>query len=255
MYGKLDLAKSMIARGVNVSAVDSMGQTALTLTRKQGKSDMVALLLSKGAKEHTLPAARSNPRGEPVTYLPLIFLRRPADLDKLTFKPDQVHPLESPHAPLLHVLLNGKEAARPISFAPLLKDPNLWSHQELNDITYQLGRGYYSGNAYGFFGLVQAAGSVYVGVVWYSPAASAMNEIFQCVFRIRSVGARLQVTGISKKPAEGSAISSDYGLLSLKASKTGELVLEDWNGTFVYSPASGWKKIGPPPSRLLRDPH
>ena len=61
-------------------------------------------------------------------------------------------------------------------FEKYLTDPKIFSHAELNQIQYQLDRGYYRKSAYRFFGITKSHGKTYIGVTWYSPAASDEHD-------------------------------------------------------------------------------
>jgi hypothetical protein len=80
-----------------------------------------------------------------------------------------------------HTLIGLKKQ---IDFRRFLTDPKLWPHAALNDITYELGRTYYSPDSYWFFGLAKSHGKVYLGVCWYSPAASDVHNTYGMVFRL-----------------------------------------------------------------------
>ena len=45
-----DIVKLLIASGSNINIKDKLGRTALTLARKNGYTNIVALLIASGAK-------------------------------------------------------------------------------------------------------------------------------------------------------------------------------------------------------------
>ena len=96
------------------------------------------------------------------------------------------------------LLLAGRKQT--VDFERFLTDPQLWSPEVRNDIRYQLGRGYFSKTAYRYFGLAKSHGKTYLGVYWYSPAASDKHDTHALVFRLDWDGKAIEPVQIRQLP-------------------------------------------------------
>jgi hypothetical protein len=87
-----------------------------------------------------------------------------------------------------------------VDMGRFLTDPTLWTPAIRNDIKYQLGRTYFKQDAYWYFGPAHSHGKTYVGVCWYSPAASDMHDTYALVLRLDLNGQVVKPTPVHQIP-------------------------------------------------------
>jgi ankyrin repeat protein len=248
-YGQLELLKLLLAHGANLNAQDALGQNALILAEKGQHPEVAAFLKEKGVTP-PLPAAPvpTNAQGQTVVRLPLT-VRQGVPPGGMTFATD-----ENGQVPRLLIRKGMTLFASPVTFEALFRDPALWTPDERNNNLYQLGRSYYSADAYRFFGLATVKSGTYLGLFWYSPAASAQDQIVQFVFRLHVDGRALELTVARKSlPGGGNYLTRTSRLPILSRSAGGDLLLADGNGTFRYLPNGTWQQTGPAPKDREKD--
>lgn len=246
-YGQGDLVELLLARGADLQTQDKLGQSALMLAEKGKHPDVAALLRQKGAKRLALPSPMRNARGQIVARLPLK-LRGAIPPGAVTFAVSgQENDRYSNTPPALLLKQGERLLADPVRFGSLFSGTQLWSLDERNDIASQLQRGYYSEGAYRFFGLVTLRGETYLGLFWYSPAASMQHQITHFVFRLRVVGNALELTVVRRGQPTRYDLTCYSKIPSLVKSPKGEMILTEATGRYRYQPDGTWKQIGPPP--------
>ena len=163
----------------------------------------------------------------------------PVQVSQVQFHMDNVGSV-----PVLRVMSGNKALTPPVTFGSLLTDPAIWDHDALNDILYQLDRGYYSKDSYDFFGLVNAHGNTYLGIRWYSPAASAQDLVAGVILQIQCDGSQVAMR-LLKTYYWGSGAGRYRGSKAplLTRSQAGDLVLEDWNGTWRLDVQGHWQPV------------
>jgi ankyrin repeat protein len=243
-YGQLDLLKKLLLHGANLNAQDALGQNALTLAEKGQHPEVIAFLKEKGVTPPLpAPPVPTNAQGQIVVRLPLMVRQSILKPGGVTFATD-----EPQGVPRLLLKKGTVLFAAPVTFEALFNNPALWTPDERNNNLYQLGRGYYAPDAYRFFGLATVKSGTYLGLFWYSPAASAQHQIVQFVFRLRVDGRALELTVVRKSLPGGENVPTRTSKLPfLSRSAGGNLLLADGNGTFTYLPNGTWQKTGPPP--------
>ncbi|HLV78817.1 MAG TPA: ankyrin repeat domain-containing protein [Chthonomonadaceae bacterium] len=236
--GQMELVKLLLVHGANLHDKDVMGQNALMLARKGGHPELATFLQQRGVKTLSAPVVSRNALGQVVVRMPLTLHPDAPKSGSVTFAVR-----DRKDVPVLLLQRGETLAADPVAFGNLLTDPSLWSEAERNNIHYQIQRSYYAPDAYQFFGLVQSGGETYLGVFWYSPSASAQNQVASFVFRLRFQGTALELTVAHKAGGDDLVRASPYP--ALRRSPEGTLLLTDENGAYVYQPDTGaWKKLG-----------
>ncbi|HZT43052.1 MAG TPA: ankyrin repeat domain-containing protein [Chthonomonadaceae bacterium] len=232
-YGQLDLVKKLLAHGADINARDLLGQNAVMLAQKGGYQEVAAFLLKAGAQP--LPSA-SGSRNFVVATIPF---SQPVLASRLRFSTSEINGV-----PALNVSDEGKLLAKPVTFSSLLTNPAVWDHDQLNNIVYQLGRGYYNKDAYEFCGLINARGKTYLGVRWYSPAASGQNLAAGIVLQLQARGHKLDLILLRKMEYWDANAELYRGSSTpvLKRSPTGDLLLVDWDGTWKLLSNGEWEK-------------
>ncbi len=159
--------------------------------------------------------------------------------------PDQKKWLNGEPEPAPMISANG----RPISvdFGKFLSDASLWTHEVLNDSTYQLGRGFFKKDAYWYFGLVKANGKTYVGVCWFS-LGSIESDTVALVLRLDWNGSTLLPTPVKALPTIPT--SAEFPL-ALDTLSDGNLVVSGGGALLEMNTKGEWTET-PSPSTLLR---
>ncbi len=239
-FGRKDLVEAMLALGVDVDARDILGQTPLMLARKANHPEISALLLAKGAQLPQTVAAPRTAAGQ-LFKIPLAGTANQGD-------PVAYSLGKSSGTAVLLIRERGRNHAEVVRFGSVFNDPAAWSPGEWNNVQYQLGRGYYAAEAYGFSGIIKSRGQTYVGVRWYSPSASNEHQIVHMVFRLSLKPGVLILQLVRRDAPTGRLFLGHYSRLPLLTrSRNGELVLANDRGTFLYTPPVTWRQIGPAP--------
>lgn len=235
-HGHLDLVKKLLDHHADIDARDTSGQSAIVLARKDNHPDVAAYLLARGAKPPpaAAPSLRDT-RGRPLLRLPLKRLGPSV--------------LGAPAASLtvdtrkraVYLQRAGKRITELVTFEPLLTHPALWTPDELNQNRYQLGRGIYSASAYRFFGSATVKGRTYLGLFWYESGSSIPFQIAHFVLELRPVGSELEITVLRKGSPEGQWLISDSKIPTLRATASGDLLLNDGKRRLRYLPTGKWK--------------
>ncbi len=162
--------------------------------------------------------------------------------DRLTLKPGVEVMLKMGNAgPYLIV----KGRTERVTFGQFLTDPTLWTHKELNDTKYQLGRGYFRETAYEFFGLAKSHGQAYLGVCWYSPAASDHHHTIGFVFRLDWDGKQIKATPVRKLPNPGGH-SYSPGPPMMDHLPNSDLILVEQTQMVRLTSRGNWQTIAKP---------
>ena len=110
----------------------------------------------------------------------------------------------------------------------------------LNDVKYQIGRGYFSKTAYWYFGLAKSHGKVYVGVCWYSPAASDNHDTHAVVCRLDWNGQTIAAKPVRQLP---DVRSSRAIPLLLDTLSRGDLVLSAGGELWRMNEKGAWSLL------------
>ena len=111
-----------------------------------------------------------------------------------------------------------------VDMGGFLTDATLWTPAIRNEIKYQLGRAYFRKDAYWYFGPAQSYGQTYIGVCWFSPAASDMHDIYALVLRLDRKASLVQPTPVHQIPGIAHAAGFSSPLL-LDTLPNGDLLL------------------------------
>lgn len=190
----------------------------------------------------------------PTTKLPPVRLGQPEELllqDRLTLAPGiELELLE--HEKNIEkvppsIRLNGQK--QPLELERFLTDTALWPADVLNNTKYQLGRGYYHKSAFRVFGLAQSRGKSYLGVSWYSPAASDRHDVLGQLFQLEGDGKALQPIPLYTIPDVTNDPNTDMPRpLLLDTLPSGELLLSAGGKLSQRSESGAWSAL---PSGLL----
>lgn len=141
--------------------------------------------------------------------------------------------------------------AQTVDMGHFLTDPTLWTPAIRNEIKYQLGRTYLNQDAYWYFGPAQSHGKTYVGVCWFSPAASDMHDTYALVLRLDRNGPVVQPTPVHQIP--GIAHSAGFSPpLLLDTLPNGDLLLIENDRLERMNPQGEWSEL--PGSLMQRYP-
>lgn len=233
-YGRLDLVRILLVRGADPNAVDVLGQTPLVLARKGKHPEEAAVLVQHGARLPQAPPAPRNAAGQLVLTLPLKSAGKPAPGKTAAYTLDR-----HGDTAVLFVAARPGGAAQQVRFGAAFTNPAVWTPAEWNEVRYELGRGYYNAESYEFSGVVTSRRQTYAGVRWFSPAASDQHQVVHMVFRLELKPGRVELVLIRKEGPCGYAGSP---LPRLSRSPTGDLLLQNGEGTFRYVPPATWKQ-------------
>lgn len=135
--------------------------------------------------------------------------------------------------------------AQTVAMGHFLTDPKLWTPAIRNEIKYQLGRTYFKQDAYWYFGPAQSHGKTYVGVCWFSPAASDMHDTYALVLRLDGNGPIVQPTPVHQIPGIAHAAGLSPPLL-LDTLPNGDLLLIENDRLERMTPQGEWSELPGP---------
>jgi ankyrin repeat protein len=243
-YGQFDLVKLLLAHGALLNTKDVIGQTAAMLAQKGNHPEVAAFLKERGGAVAPADTPKLNVLHHVVISLPLRWLPgyRPYAPVVFAVRDGAASPVGA-NPPALLLLQNGREIARPVTFGSLFTGTALWTPAQRNNIAYQIGRGYYSADAYQFFGLATTRNGAYLGLLWYSPAASAEDQVAQFVFGLRVAGNSLELEVVKALDGSAQSLSRNSPLPKLQPSAEGDPILIDWTGRHRYLPNGQWENV------------
>lgn len=124
--------------------------------------------------------------------------------------------------------------------------------KDLNELKYSMNRGFIAPKCYEFFGLTQAHGTAYVGVVWYDPMNSVQGRGDAIVFKLIVSGGKLTPVPVRKVPLRSRSV---HGTASppLMDSASGDLLVFDGSALQRLTRDGKWAAVRRTPKELLEE--